>query len=80
VGACSRTVRLPGGYTYTVRTARVPHTCSRCRKSIAPGEVYVEERPFRSQPRRYHIRCFATELAHRVRVDVVGGEVCLSAG
>jgi len=65
---CAREVRLPGGFRYRVRRA------------IAVGELYVEERPYRGTPRRYHAACFGLEMGHRVRVVGAGGELCLSTG
>jgi hypothetical protein len=77
---CAREVRLPGGFRYRVRRAAKQHTCSRCRRAIAVGEPYVEERPYRGTPRRYHAGCFGLEMGHRVRVVGAGGELCLSTG
>jgi len=75
---CSKAVRLPGGFRYRVRRAVKGHRCYGCRGTIAAGEFYVEERPYRGQPRRYHARCFEAELGHRVRVVRAGGELCLA--
>ena len=75
---CGRELRLPGGFYYRVRRAVRVHRCFRCRGTIAMGELYVEERPYMGDPRRYHIKCFEATMDHRLRVRRVGGELCLS--
>ena len=54
---CSKSVRLPGGFTYTVRKARDDYPCFFCGSTIRRGTLYVEER-FASVARRYHCECF----------------------
>jgi hypothetical protein len=54
---CSKSVRLRGGFTYTVREARDDYECFFCGKLIPRRGVYVEER-FATVTRRYHYECF----------------------
>lgn len=54
---CSKSVKLPGGFTYTVREARDDYECFFCSRVIPRGAVYVEER-FSTVVRRYHYECF----------------------
>jgi hypothetical protein len=54
---CSKSVRLPGGFTYTVRKAGEDYECFFCGGAIPKKSLYVEER-FAGVARRYHYECF----------------------
>jgi hypothetical protein len=54
---CSKSVRLPGGFYYTVREARDNYPCFFCGGVIPKKSLYIEER-FASVVRRYHYECF----------------------
>lgn len=74
---CSKSVRLPGGFTYTVRTARDDYPCFHCGRPIHSGTLYVEER-FAGVARRYHYQCFNNVIPHHLRaVETVSGGVVL---
>jgi hypothetical protein len=63
---CSKSVRLPGGFTYTVREARDDYPCFFCGSTIHRGTLYVEER-FASVVRRYHYQCFNNVMPHHIK-------------
>jgi len=63
---CSKSVRLPGGFTYTVREARDDYPCFFCGSTIRRGTLYVEER-FARVTRRYHYQCFNKVIPHHVK-------------
>jgi hypothetical protein len=62
---CSKQVKLPGGFTYTVREARDDYPCFFCGSTIHRGTLYVEER-FARVTRRYHYQCF-NKVTDRVK-------------
>jgi len=63
---CGKSVKLYGGFSYTVRTARDNYRCFFCGGIIPRGGVHVEER-FASVVRRYHYECLNRVLGGRVR-------------
>ena len=62
---CSKSVKLRGGFTYTVREARDDYQCFFCGREIHRGTLYVEER-FSTVVRRYHYQCF-NSITDRVK-------------
>jgi hypothetical protein len=69
-------VRLRGGFTYTVRTARGDYTCFYCDEPIRAGTEYIEERG-PGLTRRYHYKCFNKVMGHRVWAEEAPSGVVL---
>jgi len=63
--SCSKSVKLKGGFYYTVRSARDDYVCFFCNRIIPRGGIYVEER-FASVVRRYHYECI-NKTVNRIR-------------
>jgi hypothetical protein len=74
VERCGKSVKLPGMFSYTLRTARDYYKCFYCGGPITPGTLYVEER-FPGVTRRYHVTCISKTVTRIVFKDTPGGGV-----
>lgn len=76
---CGRSVKLPGGYTYSIVKSRGEYTCLYCGEPIRRGDYYVLEKAF-GITRRYHVYCI-TRVVPRI-VPLIHGSrgllLCLS--
>jgi hypothetical protein len=74
---CSKQIKLKGGFTYTVRTARDDYPCFYCGKPIKAGTVYIEERILNGVVRRYHYKCLNNVMKPRVWAEEAPSGVVL---
>ncbi|MEM0325812.1 MAG: hypothetical protein QW733_02100 [Desulfurococcaceae archaeon] len=76
---CGRSIKLKGGFFYTIRTARDVYECFHCLKPILKGELYIEERALNGVVRRYHTGCIGKAVPRiTVKIDSVSGiELCI---
>jgi hypothetical protein len=76
VEMCGKSVKLPGMFSYTLRTARDYYKCFYCREPISPGTLYVEER-FPGVVRRYHVTCISKSVPRvYYKPSPSGGVLC----
>lgn len=76
---CNKTIKLKGGFQYSIRISRGDYVCHQCGKAIRKSSIYVEERSIGGVVLRYHLVCFNHRYPHLMSIEETPGgvRICL---
>lgn len=79
MSTCGKTIKLKGGFYYTVRSSRDDWKCHYCGQLIYKSRTYIEERNLGGVVLRYHVQCFNNRYIGLMKaVETPSGiQICL---